>query len=273
MHLERKTHLPAMRDNEQESQVVIDPIQIAETAESIAALAGLSAGAFAYAAMWPASNLFGPALRAPRNPPASALPQLALTFDDGPNPAWTPQLLDILARHEIRATFFLIGQFAAIQPKLVQRMHTAGHLIANHTWTHPNLAITSAARTREELSSTTEEIQQIIGAPIRYFRPPYGGRRPSTLQIARELGLEPVLWNAITPDWSAKSPEPVAARMQKIITRNQTRGYATNLVLHDGGQASPTENRSASIAAAAQLIEHYKPTHRFVTLDEWQSTL
>jgi peptidoglycan/xylan/chitin deacetylase (PgdA/CDA1 family) len=255
-----------MRDNE---ATVPSPLQTAEIATGAAALAGLAAGAFAYAAMWPASNLFGPAVRAPRNPPAPVLPELALTFDDGPNPDWTPQLLDILARHQIRATFFLIGQYAAIQPKLVRQMHAAGHLIGNHTWTHPNLALTSAARTREELASTTTELEQIIGAPIRYFRPPYGGRRPSTLQISRELGLQPVLWNAITPDWTAKSPEPITARMQKIITRNQARGYATNLVLHDGGQASPTENRSASIAGAAQLIEHYKPTHRFVTLDDW----
>ncbi len=241
---------------------------------SAAALAGLTAGALAYAAMWPASNLFGPALRAPRNPPTASVPQsarpeLALTFDDGPNPAWTPQLVDILARHQVRATFFLIGQFAARQHALVQRMHAAGHLIANHTWTHPNLALTSAAHTRQELARTSTELEQITGAPIRYFRPPFGGRRPATFRIARKLGLTPVLWNAITPDWTAKSADPICARMCQIIARNHSRGYATNLVLHDGGQASPTENRAASIAAAAQLLEYYSATHRFVTLDEW----
>jgi peptidoglycan/xylan/chitin deacetylase (PgdA/CDA1 family) len=258
-----------MRDNTFRSILVLTPLQIAEITAGSLATAGLAAGAFAYAAMWPASTFFGPALRAPRNPSLPALPELALTFDDGPNPAWTPQLLDILARHEIRATFFLIGQWAAKQHALVQRMHAAGHLIANHTWTHPNLAITSAARTREELTGTTTELEQIIGAPVRYFRPPYGARRPITLRIARELDLEPVLWNAITPDWTAKSPEPITAPMKKIIARNQSRGYATNLVLHDGGQRSPTENRAASAAAAAQLLEHYSPTHRFVTLNEW----
>lgn len=214
--------------------------------------------------MWPASTLLGPALRAPRNPD-----DLALTFDDGPNPAWTPQLLAILDRHEIRATFFLIGQYASRQHALVQRMHSEGHLIGNHTWTHPNLALTSAARTREELANTTTELEQITGAPVRYFRPPFGARRPITLRIARELGLNPVLWNAITHDWTAKSPDPITTQMQRIITRNQSRGYATNLVLHDGGQHSPTENRAASIAAAEQLIKHYKSTHRFVTLDDW----
>ncbi len=238
------------------------PLQFAQIAGGVTALAGLSA--FAYAAMWPGSNLFGHALRAPRNPN-----ELALTFDDGPNPNWTPRLLEILARQEIRATFFVIGRYAAQQHALVQQMHAAGHLIGNHTWTHPNLAITSAAHTRQELANTNTELEQILGAPVRYFRPPFGGRRPATLRIARELGLQPVLWNAITPDWSAKSPELTTARMQKIITRNQSRGYATNLVLHDGGQQSFTENRAASVTAAGQLIDLYQPTHRFVTLDEW----
>ena len=127
-----------MRDNESENRIVFTPLQTAEILAATAATAGLATGAFFYAAMWPASTLFGPAIRAPRNPD-----QLALTFDDGPNPDWTPQLIDILARHQIRATFFLIGQYAAIQPKLVQRMHAAGHIIGNHTWTHPNLALTS----------------------------------------------------------------------------------------------------------------------------------
>jgi len=181
-----------MRDNESENRIVFTPLQTAEILAATAATAGLATGAFFYAAMWPASTIFGPAIRAPRNPD-----QLALTFDDGPNPDWTPQLLDILARQEIRATFFLIGQYAAIQPKLVQRMHAAGHLIANHTWTHPNLALTSAARTREELVNTTVELEQITGAPVRYFRPPFGARRPATLRIARELGLIPVTWNAM----------------------------------------------------------------------------
>ena len=111
-----------------------------------AAAAGLALGGWAYASLWPASRIFGEALIAPKRPL-----ELALTFDDGPNPEWTPPLLDILARSEIQATFFLIGKYAAAQPALVREIQSAGHLIGNHTWTHPNLAVTDPKRTRQEL--------------------------------------------------------------------------------------------------------------------------
>jgi peptidoglycan/xylan/chitin deacetylase (PgdA/CDA1 family) len=228
-------------------------------------VAALAAGGYAYAAMWPGSRVFGPAMRAPRN-----AEELALTFDDGPNPRWTPQLLDLLARHEVRATFFLIGQYAAAQPELVRRMQAEGHLIGNHTWTHPNLAVTGVEKTREELSRTSGELESITGAAVAYFRPPFGARRPATLRIARELGMTPVLWNAITPDWTAASSEQVTPKMAKIIDGHRRRGYATNLVLHDGGHLSPEAERGASVAAAGELIERYRISCRFVKLDAWR---
>ena len=228
------------------------------------AAAGLAAGGLAYAARWPTSQLFGRALTAPRKPG-----EIALTFDDGPNPRWTPLLLETLARHNLRATFFLIGKYAASQPGLVRQILEAGHPIGNHTWTHPDLALVSARRTREELLRTTGTLEQIAGAPIRYFRPPYGGRRPATLRIARELGLVPVLWNAMTADWAASSPEPIAASLAKTVARKQKSGYASNIVLHDGSHLSLDIDRSASVTCARLLIERFLPTHRFVTLDEW----
>ncbi len=229
---------------------------------------GLAAGGSAYAAMWPASQLFGRALIAP--PIKPGLPgQLALTFDDGPNPAWTPQLLDILAGNEVRATFFLVGRYAQAQPDLVRRIHAAGHLIGNHSWAHPNLAVTSAGRVREELTRTRDTLQQMVGVPVRWFRPPFGGRRPVVFTIARELGMTPVLWNAITRDWSEPSADSIAQRMISKIDRNQRRGRATNIVLHDGGHLQQGANRGPSVAAAGQLLARYKPTHRFVTLDAW----
>jgi peptidoglycan/xylan/chitin deacetylase (PgdA/CDA1 family) len=229
---------------------------------------GLASGGWAYAAMWPASQFFGRALIAPRIEPG--LPgQLALTFDDGPNPAWTPRLLDILVEHDVRATFFLIGRYAQAEPDLVRRVQAAGHLIGNHSWSHPNLAITAARRVQEELTRTSDTLQQIAGVPIRWFRPPFGGRRPVVLSIARDLGMTPVLWNAITADWSEPSPNRIAQSMISKIDRNQRRGWATNIVLHDGGHLELGANRGPSVAAAGQLLKRYKPTHRFVTLDEW----
>jgi peptidoglycan/xylan/chitin deacetylase (PgdA/CDA1 family) len=233
---------------------------------SLGALAGLGliAGGYAYAAMGPGSQLFGPTLTAPRRPG-----ELALTFDDGPNPACTPRLLDTLASQNVRATFFLIGRYAQAEPDLVRRIAAAGHLIGNHSWSHPNLAITPARRIEEELSRTRDTLQQIAGAPIRCFRPPFGARRPIVLKIARSLGMTPVLWNAITTDWSEPSSEKITERLCAKIDRNQRRGWATNIVLHDGGHLQLGASRNPSVTAAGQLLAKYKPTHRFVTLDAW----
>jgi peptidoglycan/xylan/chitin deacetylase (PgdA/CDA1 family) len=229
-----------------------------------AAVLGLAAGGCAYAAAWPGSQIFGRTLAAPRRPG-----EMALTFDDGPNPAWTPRLLEILAEHEARATFFLVGKFAATEPALVRRIAAAGHLVGNHSWSHPNLALTATARVREELERTSGVLEHITGQQVRYFRPPFGARRPAVLRVARELGLEPVLWNAITSDWSEPSETRIAQRLSGTIDRNQRRGRATNLVLHDGGHRGPGANRGPSVGAAALLIERYKGAHRFVTLDAW----
>ena len=229
-----------------------------------AAGAGLAVGAGAYSARWPTSQIYGRTLIAPRSPD-----EIALTFDDGPNPRWTPQLLDTLERHGIKATFFLIGQYAAQQPELVRRIHAAGHLIGNHTWDHPDLAITSKLQTREELTRTNSQLESILGAPIQYFRPPFGSRRPATLRIARELGLTPVMWNAIAADWRATEPEPVAASLARSIEKHSRRGWATTIVLHDGGHLTLEANRAASVAAAGLVAERFHASHRFVTVDAW----
>ena len=98
----------------------------------LAGTTGLGIGGFAYASRWPTSQIFGRTLIAPRIPS-----ELALTFDDGPNPAWTPRLLDILAEHNVQATFFMVGKFAKSEAELARRVADAGHLIGNHTWSHP----------------------------------------------------------------------------------------------------------------------------------------
>ena len=145
-----------------------------------AAALGLAAGGCAYAAMWPTSQIFGPTLVAPARPG-----EIALTFDDGPNHVWTPQLLDILSRHGVKATFFFIGKYAKATPHLVRHAADAGHAIGNHTWSHPNLALMAPARVREELRTAREALEQIIGRPVHLFRPPFGARRPDVLRAAR----------------------------------------------------------------------------------------
>ena len=229
-----------------------------------AAGAGLAVGAWTYASLWPGSRIFGEALIAPARPR-----DLALTFDDGPNPTWTPRLLDVLARNHVRATFFLLGSRAQAQPELVRRIADAGHLIGNHSWSHPNLARSSAGRIREELTRTSDTLQQITGARAKFFRPPFGARRPAVFRIARELRLMPVLWNAMTTDWKTPPAEWIAEKLAQKIEQVQQRGRAANIVLHDGGHRDAQAMREPSVTAAGILIKRYKGTCQFVTLDAW----
>jgi len=233
----------------------------------LGAIAGLgfAAGGWAYASRWPASRIFGDALTAPARPG-----EIALTFDDGPNPQWTPKLLDALATHNVHATFFLLGGFAQAQPDLIRRIAAEGHLIGNHSWSHPDLSRTSARNVREELARTSETLEQITGAPVRYFRPPFGARRPAVFRIARELKLTPVLWNAMTNDWSEPLADSITTRLMQKIDRLTGKGHAANIVLHDGGHRALSSNRKPSITAAEQLIVRYKQMHRFITLGEWE---
>ena len=229
-----------------------------------AGAAGLAAGGYAYAALWPGSGIFGKALIAPER-----ATELALTFDDGPNPKWTPRLLDVLGERGVKATFFMLGGRAQAEPELVRRIAAEGHLIGNHSWSHPNLALTAAGKVREELTRTSETIEQITAEKVKYFRPPFGARRPAVFRIARELGLRVVTWNAMTSDWSEPSADRIAGQLVEKIDRLVRRGRAANIVLHDGGHLEQGVDRGASVAAAGMLVERFIGTHRFVRVDSW----
>src|SRR4051794_16134260 len=148
-----------------------------------------AAGVASYGAIAPESELFGKTLHRLSDPK-----QLALTFDDGPNDPHTLNLLDVLAKHDVKATFFLIGRHVAAKPEIARRIASEGHAIGNHTFSHPNLAFCSGQRIRQELSECKKVLQETVGDHSNLFRPPFGARRPAVLKIAGDMGLTPVMW-------------------------------------------------------------------------------
>jgi len=189
--------------------------------------------------------------------------QIALTYDDGPNDPHTLKLLDVLAKHGVRATFFMIGRYVQQRPDIARAVAQAGHVIGNHTFTHPLLIFESAAQTRRQLVDCHQALDEALGEHSNLFRPPFGGRRPATLRVARELGLKTVMWNVTGYDWNA----PPAAVIEKKVAR-QLRGGDV-ILLHDGGHRALGADRTQTVIATDNLIQRYKGEgYEFVTVEE-----
>ncbi len=189
--------------------------------------------------------------------------QIALTYDDGPNDPHTLSLLEVLARHDVRATFFVIGRYIRLRPDIVREVARAGHVIGNHTFTHPLLLFESPTETRKQLVECRTALTDAIGEHSNLFRPPFGGRRPATLRIARELGLEPVMWNVTGYDWNAPPATAIEKKVEGYIKGGDV------ILFHDGGHRDMGADRSQTVIATDNLIRHYKDQgFEFVTVAE-----
>ena len=208
---------------------------------SAAAAAAVAAG---YQSMAPTGQWYGKTF--------TGLPrgsrQIALTYDDGPNDPHTLRLLEVLAKHSVRATFFLIGRYVQQRPEIVREIVQAGHVVGNHTFTHPLLIFKSKTEIKQQLSECRAALQDAIGEPSNLFRPPFGGRRPAVLRVARDLGLQPIMWSVTGYDWNA----PPAAVIERKVA-NQIRGGDV-ILLHDGGHKQMGANRSQTVIATDHLI-------------------
>ncbi len=228
------------------------------------ALIGLTAAAAAasaagYQSMSPTGQWYGRTFAAG----IRGSKQIALTYDDGPNDPHTLNLLDVLAKHSVQATFFMIGRYVQQRPEIARAVAQAGHVIGNHTFTHPLLIFESAAQTHKQLLDCQQALQDAVGEHSSLFRPPFGGRRPATLRVARKLGLQTVMWNVTGYDWSA----PPAAAIQKKVERQMRGGDV--ILLHDGGYRAMGANRAQTVIATENLIRRYKDEgYAFVTVDE-----
>ncbi|HZR32987.1 MAG TPA: polysaccharide deacetylase family protein [Terriglobales bacterium] len=206
---------------------------------------GLAAMAAAgYNAMAARSQLYGRTFAAADK----GSKRVALTFDDGPNDPWTPRLLEVLARHNVPATFFLIGRFVVERPEIAEQIAAAGHVIGNHTFTHPNLIFTSAPEVERQIKRCQRVLLDTVGKHSKLFRPPYGGRTPEVLRTARRCGLEPIMWSVSGNDWKAKSHAQIE---DKILDGLQGGDV---ILLHDGGHRHLGVDRSHTVAALERII-------------------
>jgi peptidoglycan/xylan/chitin deacetylase (PgdA/CDA1 family) len=212
------------------------------------AIATAAAVATGYQSMSPTGQWYG---RTFTGLPRGAR-QIALTYDDGPNDPHTQRLLEVLAKHQVHATFFLIGRYVQQRPDIVRDIANAGHSIGNHTFTHPLLIFKSASEVRRELSECNAALRDATGHDTNLFRPPFGGRRPTVLCIARELGLEPIMWNVTGYDWNA----PPTAQIEQKVAK-QIRGGDV-ILLHDGGHKEMGADRSQTVLATDRLLTIYK---------------
>jgi peptidoglycan/xylan/chitin deacetylase (PgdA/CDA1 family) len=189
----------------------------------------------------------------PSPPPAApakvALPvkYVALTFDDGPDPAYTPLILDVLAKYDAKATFFEVGQNVAKHPALTKRIHAAGHSVQNHTWTHADLRPLSAAGFRQQVTSTDQAIRAQTGGTPTCLRPPYGGVNSTVTKRAKALGKELVVWDIDSRDWT----KPGTAAIVKRVVGGVHNGSV--ILMHDGGG-----NRSQTVAALPTILKALK---------------
>lgn len=165
-----------------------------------------------------------------------------LTFDDGPSPAQSKRLLNVLAAHKVQATFFVLGQLAATHPDVVRMERSAGHAIGNHTWGHRDLTTLGASGIRSQLVRGGRAIKSATGVTPSCMRPPYGATNSRVRSVNRALHLKQVLWDVDTNDWRRPSVNTLVRRLM-----NSRPGDV--VLMHDGGG-----NRSRSIAAIARAL-------------------
>ncbi|MEX0138437.1 glycosyltransferase [Bacillus nitratireducens] len=191
--------------------------------------------------------------------------QVALTFDDGPDPKYTPEILDILKEYKIKAAFFVLGENAQLNPSIVKRIYDEGHEIGNHTFKHPNVADTSLLRTKVELNTTQRLIQEITGHSTVLFRPPYeaDANPDSSNEIlpilrAQNMNYTMVAEEVDPEDWATPSTNELVKRTLNPIYK----GEGNVILLHDAGG-----NRTHTVEALPMIIKDLKKNgYRFVTI-------
>ncbi len=178
--------------------------------------------------------------------------KVALTFDDGPNPDYTPELLDGLKERKVKATFFLLGEEVETYPEIVKRMYEEGHLIGNHTYDHVNLGHLCEGAACDQVKKTNEIIEEVTGYYPEYVRPPFGEWKEN---IDKDMTMIKVLWNVDPLDWATNNSDAV---VQRVIKKCEDHDI---ILMHDAS--------ASSVKAALEIIDVLqKAGYEFVTVDQ-----
>ncbi len=190
-------------------------------------------------------------------------PEIALTFDDGPSPDYTPQILAILQQYHVKATFFCVGRLVAKYPALVKAEYTDGHVVGNHSWSHADLGLLSSDDVARELRRTSAIIRQTIGVWPTFFRPPYGVFNTTVLTQANLMGLTTTMWNDEARDWLMPGINVISSRILGLA------GNGAIILLHDAGG-----NRYQTVQALPTIITTLRAEgYKFVTLQQMVNDL
>lgn len=217
----------------------------------------------------PGNQLFGKTLvHGPKNERV-----VALTYDDGPNPPYTDQILNVLDAEHVHATFFVVGRAVQVYPYIVRREAQAGDAIGNHTWDHGHLVLYDKGALRRTLQRTDRAIYDAAGLHTRIMRPPFGARDWLVLGEVRKLGYTPVMWSVPLPnDWNYPPARVIAARVLRYV------GDGAIIALHDGNRGIVCArahvplrlcDRRADVEATRLIVVALKQQgYRFVTIPE-----
>jgi peptidoglycan/xylan/chitin deacetylase (PgdA/CDA1 family) len=174
---------------------------------------------------------------------------VALTFDDGPDDRGTPEVLDVLAREDVRATFFVLGSMVERHPAVLDRIAAEGHELAVHSWDHRNHLRHPPHVVHHQLARTADLLERRTGVRPRYFRPPYGALTGGAVLAGRRLDLQPVLWTAWGRDWEERATgDSVAGRVGSGL------GSGGTVLLHDSDCTSAPNSWRATVAALPAIL-------------------
>lgn len=186
---------------------------------------------------------------------------VALTFDDGPDMQYTPQVLDVLRDKGVKATFFLIGNRVEDYPDVAKRIVEEGHLVGNHTYSHPEIMKATGAPLQKELASTEQALSKIGASGSGLFRPPYGAISPNLVEEAASLGYRIAMWSVDSLDWRGLPKDTVVAKVMEMMSPGAV------VLQHSSG--GPGEDLSGSVQALPVIIDTLKEQgYTFVRMDE-----